>query len=171
MQIKYSLTLRDYRDAQLLHAKRSAMHYLAHCAAHYLYPLVGIAILAFEFTPHHFVGLPRPNLTGTLCGLLLVCVPVYLRWMTKRCFKRTRSGTDACTIDLEQERVQTKGSHTRSEVEWSAFQSSSEDAKIFLLYLAPAKFVVIPKRACTADQVLELRSLLQNNVKNNSFAV
>jgi hypothetical protein len=171
MLVEYSLTFRDYKAAQTLHAKRSEIPYLAHCVARYLYPVFGICILVFEFTPRHFVGSPQPKLIGTLCGLLLVSLPLYMEWVARRSYKRTRSGTGDCTIELDKEIIRTKGLHTRSEMEWTAIRSSSEDSKTFLLYLAPARFVVIPKRVCTNEQMNELRTLLQDNVKSNSVSV
>jgi hypothetical protein len=171
MLISYSLNFRDYKAAQTLHAKRSAMPYLSYCLARYIYPVLGLCILAFEFTPRHFVGSPQPKLFSTLCGFTLVCLPLYVHWLTRRSYERTRSNSSDCSIEFGQETIHTRGLHTRSEVEWAAIQSSSEDNKTFLLYLAPARFLVIPKRACTNEQAGELRKLLQDKVKRNSVAV
>jgi hypothetical protein len=171
MLVEYSLTFRDYKAAQTLHAKRSEIPYLAHCVARYLYPVIGICTLIFEFTPRHFVGLPQPKLFGTLCGLLLTCLPLYMEWVSRRSYRQTRSGAGDCAIELDEEMIRTKGLHARSEMEWTAIQSSSEDSKAFLLYLAPSRFFVIPKRVCTNEQMNELRTLLQNNVKSNIVSV
>ena len=84
MLVEYSLTLLDYKAAQTLHAKRSEIPYLAHCVGRYLYPIVGICILVFEYTPHHNIGSPQPKIIGTLCGLVLACLPLYLEWVTRR---------------------------------------------------------------------------------------
>ena len=171
MLVEYNLTFRDYKAIQTLHAKRSAIPYLAHSVSRYLYPVFGICILVFEFTPRHFVGSPHPKLIGTVCGLLLACLPLYLEWAWRRSYKRMRIGAGDCSIEFDDEMIRSKGLHTRSEMEWTATQSSSEDSKVFLLYLAPARFVVIPKRVCTNEQMNELRTLLQNHVKSNTVAV
>jgi hypothetical protein len=171
MLIVFSLDFRDFKAAQTLHAKRSEIPYLGYCAVRYIYPVLGLCILAFEFTPHHFVGSPQPKLYGALCGLFLVCIPLYVRWMTKRCYVRTKSDSSDCSIEFDERSIRAKNLHTRSEVEWTAIRSSSEDSKTFLLYLAPARFLVIPKRACTSEQANELRTLLQEKVKSNSVSV
>lgn len=171
MLLKYSLTFRDYKAAQTLHAKRSEIPYLAYCVGRYVYPVLGLCILVFEFTPRHFVGSPQPKLFATLCGLLLACLPLYVHWVTKRTYRRTQSGTGDCTIEFDPEIIRTKGLHTRSEVEWTAVQSSAEDVTTFLLYLAPARFVVVPKRVCTSEQVIKLRTLFQEKVKRNVVSI
>lgn len=171
MLLAYSLTFPDYKAAQALHAKRSEIRYLAHCLARYVYPIFGVLILVYEFTPHHLGESPQTKLIGTLFGLVLLCFPIYMYWVTRRSYIRTRSTTEDCSVEFGQEMIRTQGPHTRSELEWTAIQSSFEDRKLFLLYLAPARFVVIPKRVCTAEQVDELRMLLQANVKRNSVSV
>lgn len=171
MFIEYSLTLRDYKAAQTLHAKRSEIPYLAHCVSRYLYPTLGICILIFVFTSHHTVASSQSKAIGTICALICVCLPLYIEWTARRSYKGTRSGTGNCTLEISQEIITTKSVHSKSEVEWSAIRSSAEDRTTFLLYLAPARFLVIPKRVCTDGQVNELRALLQNNVKNNIVSV
>jgi hypothetical protein len=50
-------------------------------------------------------------------------------------------------------------------MEWKAIHYFREDKSVFLLYLAPAKFIAIPKRVCTEEKITELRSLLSRQVK------
>jgi len=171
MQVKYSTTFRDYKAAQTLHAKRSEISYLTHCVGHYFYPMIGICVLVFEFTPHHLVDSPQPKLISTLCGLILVSIPVYLRLMMRRSYTRTRTGDGECIIDFNEEAIRMQGLHTKSEVDWGAIKSFSEDDKGFLLYFAPGRFLAIPKRVCTEEQVNELRTLLQSKVTNDGVAV
>jgi hypothetical protein len=122
MQLQYSLTWRDYKAAQTLHAKRGAIAYLVHCVAYFLWPMLGICFLVFEFTPHHIGAMPQPKFLTTLSGFVLLGCPLFLRWTMKRSYKRTRSGTGDCTIDLDQEMIRTRGLHTKSEMEWTAIQ-------------------------------------------------
>jgi hypothetical protein len=61
--------------------------------------------------------------------------------------------------------IRCKGEHSKSEIEWCAIQSFSEDESLFLLYLAPGRFLAIPKRVCTTEQIEELRLLFQRQIK------
>jgi hypothetical protein len=165
MQIQFTTNFRDYVAAQTLHAKRSGFPYLAHCLSHCFYPVFGVLILLFEFTPHHLAGSPQPKVYSVICGITLLCIPVYLRLMWKRCYSRSRTGSGECILDFSEEMIRAKGEHSKSEIEWSAIRSFSEDERAFLLYLAPARFLPIPKRFCTEVQIEELRSLFQRQIR------
>jgi hypothetical protein len=72
----------------------------------------------------------------------------------------SRSGD--CTVNFTTEAIFTTGAHSKSEIQWSAIQSSSEDEKCILLYLAPGRFLVIAKRACTPAQIEDLQALFSS---------
>ncbi len=165
MQVTYSTTFRDFANAQALHAKRSEASYIANCLGRYIYPIFGLAVMLFEFTPHHVNGSPPSKLVSALCGSALILIPVFLHLNLKRCYNRSGAGSGACTIDFDDDGIRAVGAHSKSELEWSAIQSHSEDKNVFLLYLAPARFLPVPKRFCTVDQVNELRLLLENKMK------
>jgi len=75
------------------------------------------------------------------------------------------SGAGDCAIEFDENIIRTQGPHSKSEINWKAIRSFSEDMKSFLLYLTPGKFIVIPKRVCANEQVEELRALFQRNVQ------
>ena len=162
MHITYSLNRKDYFAGQKLHAKRSELSFLGYCTSRYFYPFIGVCILAFEFTPHHAGGTRNPQPFSVACAVLLLLLPVYVHFMARRAFARTKSGSGDCTVNFTPEMILTSGAHSKSEVQWSAIQSSSEDEKCFLLYLAPGRFLVVPKRACTPLQIEELQALFSN---------
>jgi hypothetical protein len=56
--------------------------------------------------------------------------------------------------------IHVKMENVSSDFNWKAVQFFREDPKLIMLYLAPAKFVALPKRACTPEQIAELQSLL-----------
>lgn len=164
MHLEFQTNFRDFAAAQTLHAKRSEIAYLSHCVARYFFPVLGVLILLFEFTPH-LVRASAPKVFSAACGLFLVCTPAYIHVTWKRAYKRTRSGNGNLALDFSEELIRCKGEHSKSEIEWSAIQSFSEDESLFLLYLAPARFLPIPKRICTAKQIDELRLLFKRQIK------
>ncbi len=89
--------------------------------------------------------------------------PLILRLDAKRRFSRSRSGTGDCAIAFGPD-LHCQGMYPKSEIEWQAIQRLSEDKNIVLLYLAPGKFIVVPKRVCTSGQAEELRTILRQNV-------
>jgi hypothetical protein len=167
MQITFSLSLRDYMAGQALHAKRSEMAFLGYCMARYFYPFMGICFLVFEFTPHHSVGSQPSKTLSVIFALILCLIPVYVHFMTRRAYFRSRTRSDECAIDFSSELIRTSGSNIKSEVNWSVIQSFNEDGKAIVLYLAPARFLIIPKRVCTSSQIEELRGLISKNVQQS----
>jgi hypothetical protein len=169
MQVHYDLTYRDFAAAQRLHAKRTTFSYITYCAGRYIYPVIGVCILAFEFSRYFTVGSAQPKLFSSLCGIALVCMPLYLHFMLKRCYKRSRTQAGECLIEFNEEMIRTKISHSKSEVGWGAIQSFSEDKSTILQYLAPLRFLAVPLRVCTDEQADELRLLLQRHVKGSDL--
>jgi hypothetical protein len=159
MQITFSIDLRDYIAGQTLHAKRSEMSFLGFCVGRYFYPFMGICILAFELTPHHSAGTPPSKTLSVACGLILCLIPVYIHFMTRRSFFRSRTSLGECTFDFSPELIRTSGPNSKSEVRWTAIQAFTEDDKDCLIYMAPARFLIVPKRVCTPAQTDELRAL------------
>ena len=100
-----------------------------------------------------------------ICAIILLCCPIYLHFQLRRCYKRTRSGNDGCQLTFGEERIGVEGQFSKGEMEWKGIHFFREDKNVFLLYLAPAKFLAIPKRVCTEEQITEFRSLLSRQVK------
>jgi hypothetical protein len=54
--------------------------------------------------------------------------------------------------------------NSKSELNWKAIKSFRENKRIFILYLAPARFIAIPKRVFSEAQIEELRTLLLRKI-------
>jgi hypothetical protein len=74
-------------------------------------------------------------------------------------------GDGSRVIDFDQNSIRANEANVKSEVEWAAIQSIKEDKNIMMLYLAPAKFVMIPKRARFEEQYSELQELFRQNIR------
>jgi hypothetical protein len=164
MRLQYSVLFGDYAAAEVLHSRRSVIRFLSHIAGYYAFPIFGICILSFAFFTAKPIRSNHTNWLDVICGTYLLSCPIVLRLTAKRRYERMRSGTGDCTIELDEDTIRTQGPHSKSEIDWKAIQFFSEDLKSFLLYLAPGKFIVIPKRVCTSEQVEELRTLLLRRV-------
>ena len=107
-----------------------------------------------------------PALSLFTLGTFLALYPFYISYKLKRCFERTRTDAAECTIEFNEELIRATGSNSRSEIAWTGVTATAQDDKVFLLYLAPAKFLVIPQRACDEEQLSEIRELCQRKVSN-----
>ena len=164
MQIQYKLTFQDFYAAQALHARRGVIPFLGRWFAFYGLMFIGVAgglfflALAIVQGPAHF------DRTPFFLSLVWIGLPLYVRWAYRRQFHRSQSESGQNLLDLDADSIRCKNEHSKSEMEWAAIQRTAEDKKSLLLYLAPGKFLVVPKRVCSAEQIDELRALLQRNV-------
>jgi hypothetical protein len=71
-------------------------------------------------------------------------------------------------MSLDDSGVVCEMASARSEMKWPAIQTVRQDRKVLLFYLAPAKFVIVPVRACSSEQVAQLRAMLKDNVNRAS---
>lgn len=85
-----------------------------------------------------------------------------MRFRIKQCFRRTRTGDGSLAFNFDESGIRGVGQGTRTEIEWSAIQTMREDEKSLLLYLAPAKMLMIPKRVCSSAHLEELRRLFES---------
>jgi hypothetical protein len=165
MQLQFQLSLSDYLAAQRLHAKRSFWSRLIRVLTRYIYPAIGLLFLGLSLQLIFDKASNGSVSTMIICGIVLVGCPIYLHFQLRRCYKRTRSGKDGCQLTFGEDRIGIQGQYSKGEMEWKGIRSFRDDKNVFLLYLAPARFIAIPKRVCTDEQIDEIRSLLLRQVK------
>ncbi len=171
-QIQFRFEFNDYVHAQMLHGRRTPFLKVAQFLSRRIAPPVGILMVVFAFSRIVIHGLSAVGAElpvslfitlGVGTSLTIYRPLVRLNWSL--CYERTRSNNGEGTFEFSDETIRTQTSNAKSEIEWSAIRSFLEDKKTFLLYSAPAMFFPIPKRACTDEQVSELRSLFQRRIQ------
>jgi len=165
MNIQIEISLKDYIAAQALHAERSVSSRLFYVLARYIYPVIGICflLLALLLSTHDSRHQSSPMLIAS--GAFLLLCPLILYFNTKRSYKRTMANSGRCDVSIDEDLIRTSGSNTKSELSWDAIKEFREGGSVFLLYLAPGRFLVLPKRAFSDMQIEELRSLLLRKVR------
>jgi hypothetical protein len=163
MNVQFELSLADFLAAQRLHSKRSLWSRFVYILTRWIYPTLGVCFLLMEpivvrDATHQFLVVPF------ICGLILVLCPVYLHLQMRRCYNRTRSDPGQCAVGFDEDSLQVSGVNSKSELNWKAIHTFRENRKVFLLYLAPARFIAIPKRVFSEEQIEELRSLLLRKI-------
>jgi hypothetical protein len=168
MQIQFRLSLEDYIAAQSLHATRSAWPLFMYLLPRFIYPILGILFLIWDVSSMVNQGLTAHVAWLIICAVILICIPFYVRFQLKRCYRRTRSGSGDCTVTFGEERIEMKGEFSSSEMDWKGVKSFVENDKLFLLYIASAKFFPVPKRVCSEAEISTLRALLLQKVKSGT---
>jgi hypothetical protein len=160
VQLEFDFTFRDYLQAQRLHARRTWWTQLNDLMARRLSPLLGAMILLFGILiSGPGVSWTAPFILMLFCGLLLLFYPFYMRARLKSCYKRTLVGDGRRALDLDENTIKGRESNICSEFQWAAVKSFQEGKEIVLLYIAPAKFIAIPKHACLPSQLDQIRDL------------
>jgi len=172
VHLEFTATFRDYLCAQRLHAKRNWRSRLNDLAARRLNPILGALILAFVFLVSALGGFA---VNGTFVfmvasALCLLCYPFYLRYRLKSFYSRTRTGDGSRILDFDQESIKAQGAHAKTELDWSAIQFIREDKNVFMLYLAPAKFLMIPKGCCPPEVLEEIKRLYNQSLRASAGA-
>ena len=160
MQIQFQLSFDDYLAAQRLHAKRNLWQLGIYALNHYLFPVIGICSLVLSIPLMGSKVQDHSGLIMIFCGVILTGYPFYMRWKLKQCYKRTRIDDGESKIVFDEARIRVEARHASSEMDWDGVKSHFENGKVIMLYLAPAKFIVVPKRVCTDEQIAELHALL-----------
>ena len=162
--IQFVLTFDDYLQAQKLHGKRSFWSRIWQTMRVTLIPVLG---LIFIFSGIMMIG-PGVSVFSIiyviLCGIFLTCYPIYIRHRYKRCYKRTRTEGSQCTITLQDDNILTETENSKSELDWKAIRSVRESDHVILLYMAPAKFLALPKRVISTEELTEVQQLLRVHV-------
>jgi YcxB-like protein len=160
VNLQFTLTFEDYLNAQRLHARKNWWLCLNYFAARYVLPVLGVLLILLGFL---IFGHAVPSMLSTInfgLGVFFVLYPWYYRARLKRCYLRTRTGKGETSVELGDETIRVMAENVSSDINWKAVQSCREDKNVFLLYLAPAKFIVLPKREFSPDKIVEARSLL-----------
>lgn len=159
VHLQFTLTFQDYVEAQRLHAKRGWWPRLNLILGYTLIPVIGVLCILIALFAIRLADSPALFVFELGVGLFLLCYPLYLRLRWKRCYLRTRTEPAECSVEFGDSIIRTHTTTMRSEVEWSAVRSIAENKNLFLVYLAPAKFIPVPKRVCSPQQIEELQSL------------
>jgi hypothetical protein len=165
IHLKFNLSLSDYLDAQALHARNNWWRRLNYFAARFVLPVIGV-ILILQALLMFRTRMPGMFVVIALgLGVFLVFYPWYYRGRLKRCYRRTRTDNGEISVELGESLIHVRTQTSNSELSWKAVQFFLEDQKLFMLYLAPAKFIALPKRVFSHEQIGELQSLLASQVK------
>lgn len=165
MQIHYTLSFQDYPAALALNARKNAFIFICRLLGFYGFSIFGLLLLASlpwsRAGANHWAGF---DWTNVVFDTFLIAMPLFFRCVYWWQYRRTVSRSGVITLSLDPELIRCQSEHTKSEIEWAAIKRFAENKKSFLLYLMPGKFLIVPKRICSARQIDELRALFQASI-------
>ena len=164
VHLQFSLSFDDYKNAQRLHSSRKPLSRFNYFANRVLWPVIGVFSLGCAFLLRGDKAAHESVVILVICGLMLCSYPIYRNSQLRRCYKRTRTDNGDCRLDISSSGIMTATDNSASEIGWKAIHDVNQDSNLFMLYLAPAKFLAIPKRICSAAQIEELNQLFASQV-------
>lgn len=164
IHLQFTLTLKDYVTAQSLYAKRNWRLRLYYILYLYAFPSLGLLGLLFAIILYRTSDPLYPTIAVFAGSLFLIGYRPYTFYRFKCYFQQTRIGSGEYSYDFDETSIRLEENNARSEIKWAAVRSSAEDKKTFLIYIAQAKAIMIPKRICPEQQLTELRELCQRNI-------
>ncbi len=174
-QLQFRFELSDYVNAQRLHGRRTPVLKCVQFFSRWIAPIMGVLMVVFAISRVVIHGLSESRtelpvsvfiILGVGIALIIYWPLVHLNW--RLCYEETRSNDGEWSLEFSDDLIRTHTNNSKSEVRWSAIRSFAEDKNMFLLYLAPAKFFPLPKRACTPEEINDLRELFQRRVRPES---
>jgi|GEM_PF-6453135 len=165
--IEFTFDFNAYLRTQKLHLKHHRWQLILLRFQMVFFPLLGIFALVSAIPMFRDGYWALLGVLELIFGIFLVAFPLYVRWRWKRCFMRTRVGSGATVVTLDDEKISVAGEQARSEVAWAGISRCVQDDAYCLLYIAPAKFIPIPKDAVAPEIWPELQALIETHVRTH----
>jgi hypothetical protein len=159
IHLKFTLTFEDFINAHRLHARHKGPFSARFVTAPYVWFVLGACFLLLAlFNAVFGIAGPSPIFLASVGFIFALCPLYYQRRLIRR-YRLTRS-SDETAVEIEEELIRFKTENMSSECQWKAVRLFLEDSKLVLLYIAPIKFIPLPKHAFAPEQLAELQSLL-----------
>lgn len=165
VHLRFTLTFQDFLNSQWLHVSRIWWRKVLRIGRIFIYPVLGIVLIVLTLAMESGRNSTGGDIIVAMEGALLVLYPFYFRYRLKKLYRGTRVNDGNVTLEISDKGIHTGTSNSRGEIAWTVVKSYAENKHLFMVYTAPMKFIAIPKRVCTAQQIDELRSLFQRHIQ------
>jgi len=164
MQIDYELTQSDFTEAFVAHRNRRGSAQWVRVILFWLIVLVSAVVLYGAVKSHNF----SPALPFFFISFLWIVViqGIIPWWYVRRQYTKQPGAHGPRTLTLDETGAHWRWNGGSSDIEWKNYIRSVEGKNQILFYTSPACFNILPKRAIAAEQLSELRLLLDQNISS-----
>jgi hypothetical protein len=156
VDIQYECTLSDYAEVQKSHFRKSIGYYVVVIGGA-LCLVAGVLLAALT---QIYLAVPLLCLSAFWLGFAFL----YLPFKVTRDFQKSPNFARKCFLRADDEGLRSESNVSQGQIKWSAFVRYSETPNLFILFLGPRMFQVIPKRAFLPEQSAEFRELLRRKL-------
>lgn len=164
MEVTYELNQKEFYDAFISHRNRSAFSkwfFRILVSMVFLFLGVGLVMLVVHPDASTLSSLVPIIGVAAFWAAILWAAPW---WGARLQFNKQPAAQGPRTMFLDSGGVHWRWNGGSTDIEWKNFIRFLEAKNHFLLYSSPVSFNIVPKRALTADQVRELRTLLSESL-------
>jgi hypothetical protein len=163
MKLTYTLTLNDYKAAQVLHRRQKFIRRLAV----WIWPalaLFGLAAMV-PFTATNHSELFADSIAFTAGALFITIAMPVVRWYAvRKCFKQlfppTRTDRSSA-IDIDEERILSAvPGVSEGKIFWQGLLQFAQNNKVTMLYTGEMRFIFFPTSVLTPEQREELKVMV-----------
>ena len=165
MQLAYTLTFADYLEAQRVHASRSTRAQVFRFLNWWFFPVLGLVLVVVSLVLWR-EGSPLITVSLVLLyGLFLISYRYLLQERVRKVYRETRRGAGATLLDIDDDHFICEWlDFAKISVVWPVVKKFRESEKVLLIYVAPALFFIVPKRALSPEQYGQLIFLLNRKI-------
>lgn len=165
MEITYRLCADDFYQAFITHRNRNRFSkWLLRAVVAAVLLIVAFGVLAV---------LHQRSLESLIQFLPLLAIAVlwgglfwlYPRWFAHNQFSNQPSAQSERVLDVGSTGVNWQWDGGSATIDWKNMVRFVEGSNLFLLYSSPSCFNIIPKRALSTEQTVELRGLLASHIR------
>jgi hypothetical protein len=169
MQIAYTLTFPDYLEAQRVHASRSTRAQIFRFLNWWFFPVLGLVLVVTSLILWREGSALITVSLVLLYGLFLVSYRYLLQGRVRKVYRETRRGTGATLLDIDDDHFFCEWpDFAKTSIAWQAVKKFRENEKVILVYVAPAIFLILPKRSLSPEQYGQLVFLLNRKVASSA---
>jgi len=164
MQVAYELMQSDFTESYSVHRNSKKWRKWSRWIFIWIAGLF-TAIIVFGFLVKPSVQQAKGLAPFFVLVLMWVGILWLLpRWMMRRQFLGQPGAHGPRTLSLDATGAHWRWNGGSSDVEWKNYIRWAEGRNQILFYTSPACFNILPKRAIAAEQLNEIRSLLNQNI-------
>lgn len=163
MKVTFELTADDFYDAMKACRRKTIR-------APWALPVMTAAFI-LSVTYLVFRGAPFkdliPLVLACIAGLIVsILVSLWRRSAVRKQFHGNPSTRGLITLAVEESGLRLRSQHTDSIATWSSFVMWSEGKSVFAIMTSPAAYLAVPKRALSAEQLIQFRELLRSKIRS-----
>ena len=169
MQVTYTLTAVDFRDALIAYRNRNLFSHWALPSLAFLLALLA-AIQGYLELNEAAPSWMRWSLPLTLFGIwtLLHCYWALPRYSAQRQYSNNPSAKEKVTLHVQESGLRFVTESGDGTVLWRRYIKWLEVECVFVLVHTPQFFVIIPKRAFGPDELALFKQVLRQNIPGSS---